>query len=386
MKCLTGLICAGVLASVVVSGGPAHASRCSDAHSAGRTAIAAAESAESETRRLIRDRAPAAQRLRVIDLEISQRMAATTSFMEAMDYCSFSAKQSDRRALDLQARINRNLKRLKEARCQRLGFQARALVDVAATYHKAPPERRHAIRDEFYKGHNKLKDGLTSACPDGRKQLDMQLAKIEHYALTLRPNAAEASSPDARQDEEFRKALRLYRKQDYRAAATGFRLVAEDGHARAQYYLGRLHMEGWGVRKSDDMALSWFKRSAEQGDPAGQNSLGLMYDLGRGVPEDDAKAVKWYARAANQGLPFAQTNLGEMYEQGQGVRRDLNTAVKLYRTAADHGHLRAHYRLGRVYERGLGVKKDLVTAITFYRRAADKGYKPAQQALAALGG
>ncbi len=386
MRCLTGLFCAGVLASILVSGGPAHASRCSDAHSAARTAISAAEAAQSEARRLIRERAPAARRLDIIDTEIAQRMTAGTAFQQAMEFCSFAAKASDQRALDLQARINRNTKRLKEARCQRLGFQARSLVDVAATYHKSAPDQRQAIREEFYRGHNKLKDGLASACPDSRKHLDMQLAKIEHYALTLRPNATDTSNPDARHDEAFRKALRHYRKENYRAAADGFQSAAEDGHARAQYYLGRLHMEGWGVRKSDDLALSWFKKSAEQGDPAGQNSLGLMYDLGRGVAEDDAKAVKWYARAANQGLPFAQTNLGEMYEQGQGVRRDLDAAVKLYRTAADHGHLRAHYRLGRAYERGLGVKKDLVTAITFYRRAADKGYKPAQQALAALGG
>ena len=41
-----------------------------------------------------------------------------------------------------------------------------------------------------------------------------------------------------------------------------------------------------------------------------QYNLGFLYDNGWGVPEDDAEAVRWYRLAADQGDASAQYNLG----------------------------------------------------------------------------
>jgi len=73
---------------------------------------------------------------------------------------------------------------------------------------------------------------------------------------------------------DFDKGMTAYRSGDYQAALAEWRLLAESGHATAQY------------------------------------NLGLMYEQGMGVPQDHARAVAWYRRAAEHGYVKAQHNLG----------------------------------------------------------------------------
>jgi TPR repeat protein len=61
--------------------------------------------------------------------------------------------------------------------------------------------------------------------------------------------------------------------------------------------------------------------SAEQGDARAQYALGVMYVQGFGVPQNDAQAMKWFQRAAAQGDARAQYNLGAMYSTRQGGRQ-----------------------------------------------------------------
>ena len=59
-------------------------------------------------------------------------------------------------------------------------------------------------------------------------------------------------------------------------------------------------------------ALREWTPLAEQGDADAQYNLGLMYDQGWGVSQDYRTAVKWYTLAAEQGDAYAQTNLKEI--------------------------------------------------------------------------
>ena len=79
----------------------------------------------------------------------------------------------------------------------------------------------------------------------------------------------------------FGRTAAAYNRGDYAEALDGLRVLAEQGHVRAQAVLG------------------------------------AMYGEGLGVPEDDAEAVKWYRKAAEQGNTGAQNNLGEMYAKGE---------------------------------------------------------------------
>ena len=69
-------------------------------------------------------------------------------------------------------------------------------------------------------------------------------------------------------------------------------------------------------------ALREWQPLAEQGHAAAQYNLGRMYDIGQGVPQDDAEALKWYRKAVEQGHAAAQTDLGLMYGEGRGVSQE----------------------------------------------------------------
>ena len=62
-----------------------------------------------------------------------------------------------------------------------------------------------------------------------------------------------------------------------------------------------------------DTALKEWKPLAESGNSVAQFNLGLIYDNGWGVPQDYKEAVKWYRLAAKQGNAWAQNNLGVVY-------------------------------------------------------------------------
>ncbi len=82
--------------------------------------------------------------------------------------------------------------------------------------------------------------------------------------------------------------------------------------------------EGEAAYKRGDYAtaLREWRSLAEQGNAKAQFFLGLMYSKGRGVPQDYAEAVGWWHKAAEQGVAEAQYNLGVMYDRGLGVTQD----------------------------------------------------------------
>ncbi len=85
------------------------------------------------------------------------------------------------------------------------------------------------------------------------------------------------------------------------------------------------------------MTFSETQVLANQGLASAQFYLGVMYYKGEGVPQDDTKAIEWYTKAANQGYAAAQYNLGYMYYYGQGVRQNSNIAKEWYGKACDNG-------------------------------------------------
>ena len=84
-------------------------------------------------------------------------------------------------------------------------------------------------------------------------------------------------------------------------------------------------------------ALKEWKPLADQGHAGAQYNLGLMYANGYGVPEDDAEAVRWYRLAADQRDAIAQHNLGWMYANGEGVLQDNVTAHMWFNIAGANG-------------------------------------------------
>jgi hypothetical protein len=80
-----------------------------------------------------------------------------------------------------------------------------------------------------------------------------------------------------------------------------YRLAAEQGHTRAQNYLGWMYENGVGVLQDYAEAVKWWRMAAEQGSASAQNNLGIMYHYGRGVVQDDVVAHMWWDIAFSQG-------------------------------------------------------------------------------------
>lgn len=96
---------------------------------------------------------------------------------------------------------------------------------------------------------------------------------------------------------------------------------------------------GFRYYKSKDYAETrkWWRKAADQGHEKAQEFLGAMYYFGQGVPKDYAEALKWYIRSADQGNTQAQKGLGYMYFNGQGVSKNLAEAKSWYGKAAAQG-------------------------------------------------
>ena len=89
---------------------------------------------------------------------------------------------------------------------------------------------------------------------------------------------------------------------------SGYKLVAENGDANAQYNLGVMYSYGYGILESDAEAVKWYRLAAEQGNANAQFSLGVMYSNGEGVPQNNTRAYVWYSVAAAQGHEYAGRN------------------------------------------------------------------------------
>ena len=142
--------------------------------------------------------------------------------------------------------------------------------------------------------------------------------------------------------------LTAYFAGDYETSLAECQPLAEEGNAEAQFCVGRLYANGFGVAMNDELALQWYGRAAEQGHSEAQFSLGLMHANGWGVPMNDEAAVNWYRMAAEQGYVEAQTNLAKSYQKGRGVEQNFVEAYTWNQIAMQLGDLNAKDDLDQV--------------------------------------
>jgi TPR repeat protein len=138
--------------------------------------------------------------------------------------------------------------------------------------------------------------------------------------------------------QDFDKGLAAAQAGDNATALQEWRPLAEQGNATAQYNLGVMYDNGYGVIQDYAEAADWWRKAAEQGEASAQYNLGIMYDNGRGVTQDYAEAANWYRKAAEQGYASAQNNLGVMYANGYGVIQDAVVAHMWYNIGGANGN------------------------------------------------
>jgi len=74
--------------------------------------------------------------------------------------------------------------------------------------------------------------------------------------------------------------------------------LANEGDPVAQYVIGGLYHNGWGVEQDFAASIKWFRQAADQGYARAKTSLAFMYHYGRTVGVDYEQAASWYQLAA----------------------------------------------------------------------------------------
>jgi len=159
--------------------------------------------------------------------------------------------------------------------------------------------------------------------------------------------------------EDMNTGLTAYQAGRYEEAYQIWLPLAKKGDANAQFNLGLLYRNGFGVKQNDREALVWFTRAAQQGLLDAQYNTGLMYMDGRGVAISKTDALEWWKLAAAKGHAAAQHNLAVLYAYGIATGIDTTKALDLWRRSAAQGHKGARKALYRAYSEGLfGLKPD----------------------------
>jgi hypothetical protein len=143
---------------------------------------------------------------------------------------------------------------------------------------------------------------------------------------------------------DLEKGLEAYNVGDYETSLAECQPLAEEGDAMAQFCVGRLYANGFGVAMNDELALRWYGLAAEQGYSEAQFNLGLMHSNGWGVEMNDQEAAKWYRLAAEQGFINAQTSLAMLCHKGRGVEQNLVEAYMWYDIAIQLGDLDSSFK------------------------------------------
>jgi uncharacterized protein len=235
---------------------------------------------------------------------------------------------------------------------------------------------------------------------------------------------------------QYHKGVKNYKPDDAQAAVRELKPLAENGNADAQFKLGSLYYQGWGLPQDYAEAIRWFRKSAEQFHPHAQVTLGTIYAEGvQGViGKDYPQALMWFIFAAAQGemeaVEFrdalaarmtpaqiieaqkmarefkpqdaytklykemkplaekgdaeAQLKIGLMYYYGRGISRDYREALRWFKKSAVQGNAIAQSNVACMYDKGEGVPQNHVEAAGWYLQAAERGNALAQFTLGSM--
>ena len=106
--------------------------------------------------------------------------------------------------------------------------------------------------------------------------------------------------------------------QNYALAKQWCGRAEAQGESAGAFNLGRMYLEGWGVRSDIHTAMRWFEQSAAQGNQDAQVMLGKIYYRGmEGVLPNRAVAIGWFEKAMAQGDDEARRILQDIRGGGE---------------------------------------------------------------------
>jgi uncharacterized protein len=166
---------------------------------------------------------------------------------------------------------------------------------------------------------------------------------------------------------------------------TALQYAADQGHAAAQWKLGRMYADGNGVAQDDLRAFDYFSQIANShaDEPPGTPqarivanafvALGRYYQTGivnSNIKPDSARSRQMFAYAASYfGDADAQYELGRLYLNG--TPSDVHEAARWFLKAATQGQCRAQVALGDILFRGLQVPRQAARGLMWLTLGRD---------------
>lgn len=191
--------------------------------------------------------------------------------------------------------------------------------------------------------------------------------------------------------------------QDAQKAFAYFKMAAENGSNKGQFYLGLCYANGEGTPVNWVEAKRWLEIAAENGNYEAAGRLGVLLLGGTAVRLSEANTRRGYEllkEAAAQGDSVARGALEELEESLRNWNATLDTwtttmlaceqeslgngaqAIKLYKEAASENCTQAMAFLGNLYYRGMpGVPKDQNLSVQWLKKGAEAGNRTAQLSL-----
>ena len=171
----------------------------------------------------------------------------------------------------------------------------------------------------------------------------------------------------------FKFGFSAYKKGDKNEAVKAYRYAAEQGHAGANWKLGRMYADGDGVNRDDYQAYRFFeqvvRKGAEQGSPDetyfADSLVALAGYLQTGIPNTPVKAdpglaQDLYLQAATiYGDARAQFEIGRMMLDSAGRKsaNNVRQAARWLGLATEKGHAGAQALLGNLlFQSGKSVR------------------------------
>ncbi|MCS0504690.1 sel1 repeat family protein [Ancylobacter sp. GSK1Z-4-2] len=194
-------------------------------------------------------------------------------------------------------------------------------------------------------------------------------------------------------EEMVRLGTQALRSGETEKGIDSLRYAADQGHAGAQWKLGRMYAEGEGVERNDIKAFQYFSQIANMhadDNPATPQArfvadafvaLGGYYLVGipnTKIHRDTSRARDMFAYAASYfGDPDAQYHLARLYIDGDGVRRDPRFAARWLGLAAHKGQYQAQAALGGLLFKGDdGVPRQAAQGLMWLTLARDAAAGP----------
>ncbi len=186
--------------------------------------------------------------------------------------------------------------------------------------------------------------------------------------------------------EAFRVGAAALKTGETAKAVVSLEYAAENGHAMAQWKLGRMYAEGDGVPRDDVRAFEYFRRIADShaddypGTTQARFVANAFVALGHyyleGIPKslkrDAVRAREMFAYAASYfGDADAQYNLGRLYLDGVGAPQDPKQAARWLWLSAHKGQVQAQALLGTMLFSGEVVPRQAARGLMWLTLAKD---------------